>query len=160
MLTGKPDLEEFAAALKGEIEIQEFCDDARGKLFGADVNDLVAAMSSLLPEVDKKALLENESVGHFLADTIHEALKHGTRGWSDDDLAFIAPWGFQLDEIKVPVLLYQGDQDKMVPFAHGQWLAKHLPPDVAKVHLLPGEGHISLMLGQVDSMLDKLMLYR
>jgi pimeloyl-ACP methyl ester carboxylesterase len=40
------------------------------------------------------------------------------------------------------MLVMQGDQDLMVPFAHGQWLEAALPS--ATVRLMPGEGHISL----------------
>jgi hypothetical protein len=33
----------------------------------------------------------------------------------------------------------------MVPFGHGRWLAAHLPDP--EVHLVPGEGHVSLVNG-------------
>jgi len=72
-------------------------------------------------------------------------------GWIDDDLAFTRPWGFELDEVTVPVSLWQGDQDRMVPYAHGPFQARLLP-DV-RAHLLPGEGHLSIPLGRFDEVL-------
>jgi pimeloyl-ACP methyl ester carboxylesterase len=51
--------------------------------------------------------------------------------------------GDSLDDIGVPVTVWQGDQDAMVPFGHGQWLASHLGG--AQARLLPGEGHLSLV---------------
>lgn len=126
----------------------------------SDVSGLVHAMSTVLPDVDKKALLENDTLGQFLSDNIQEGLKTNSDGWIDDDLAFIQPWGFELSEIKVPVELYQGSEDKMVPFAHGEWLSKTIPSRVSKPHLLEGQGHISIVLGQLDAMLDALLQYR
>ena len=77
-------------------------------------------------------------------------------GWIDDSLACIVPWGFELREIKVPVLLYQGTEDKMVPFAHGEWFAEHLPQEKLRKHLQPGQGHISIFVGQRDSIINEL----
>jgi pimeloyl-ACP methyl ester carboxylesterase len=61
----------------------------------------------------------------------------------DDDLAFVQKFGFSLAEISKPVLVWQGDDDFMVPKAHSQWLAKHIP--TAELNFVPGHGHISLV---------------
>jgi pimeloyl-ACP methyl ester carboxylesterase len=66
--------------------------------------------------VDKAAL--NGQSGAFLAENDREALRNGFWGWFDDDLAFSRHWGFDLGRIKVPVNVWQGSKDRMVPFAH------------------------------------------
>jgi pimeloyl-ACP methyl ester carboxylesterase len=114
-------------------------------------------MSSILPEVDKQAMLNNAELGQSIVDGFQEALKHGVDGWCDDDLEFTKPWGFELAEIKVPVFLYQGSEDLMVPYSHGQWLAEHLPQGKLRKHLVQGDGHISIFLGHVDAMMDELL---
>ena len=122
-----------------------------------DVSGFVNAISTILPDVDKTAMIGNANLGQYLIDLVKEGLKNSTDGWVDDDLAFVRPWGFELDEIKVPVILYQGSEDKMVPFAHGQWLAKHLPQEYSKIHLVEGEGHISIFIDYLEAMIDELL---
>ena len=102
-------------------------------------------------------MLEDDTMGQHVADSTKESLKINCDGWVDDTMAFIAPWGFELSDIKVPVLLYQGSEDKMVPFGHGEWLAAHLPQGNLRKHLMQGQGHISIFLGQMDDMLDELL---
>lgn len=114
-------------------------------------------MSSLLPEVDRKAILESKSVGEEIVESFREALKNSVDGWVDDDLAFTQPWGFAFSEIKVPVILYQGDEDMMVPFAHGKWLVGHLPQDQVRPHLLRGEGHVSIAHNYTEEMLNEVL---
>ncbi|KAF2100254.1 alpha/beta-hydrolase [Rhizodiscina lignyota] len=153
---GEGNVEEFGAALKGEEELRKFCDAQRPEMLKADVAGMMEVLATVLPEVDKKTMLGSK-IGEHIVDSFRESLRVSCDGWIDDDLAFTVPWGFELSEIKVPVLLYQGSEDKMVPFAHGQWLAEHLPQDKLRKHLIQGEGHLSIFLEQIDTMMDELL---
>jgi pimeloyl-ACP methyl ester carboxylesterase len=153
----KTDIAEFNAALRGEEELQKFCATVRTEMLKGGVADMIEAMSSLLPDVDKEAMTKDTEVGQYLVGSIHEGLKAGSDGWVDDDLSMIEPWGFELSEIKVPVIIYQGTEDKMVPYAHGEWLAKHLPQEKLRKHLIQGQGHVSIFLGREDSIIDELL---
>jgi pimeloyl-ACP methyl ester carboxylesterase len=72
-------------------------------------------------------------------------------GLVDDDVAFVRPWGFGLDDVAVPVLLVQGEEDRVVPPGHARWMHAHLP--VSELRLLPGDGHVSV-LDAVPELLD------
>ena len=97
-------------------------------------------MGSLLPAEDRAAL--TGEYGDNAAEVFRWAVHTGVDGWLDDDLAFTRPWGIQLSEITNPVTIWQGASDLMVPFAHGQWLARRMPH--AATHLLDGHGHLSI----------------
>jgi len=150
---GQDNIDEFAAAATGEDVLRPWLAEAAQGMAGTTLEGLMASMDTLLPPVDR-AVLTGE-VGASMLASMDEALRTGIDGWLDDDLAFVKPWGFDLSEIDVPVSLWQGDEDLMVPFAHGRWLAAHLP--TARVHLLEGEGHISIFVGAIGAILDDVL---
>lgn len=67
----------------------------------------------------------------------------GAGGLIDDDLAFVAPWGFDLADITAPVLLVQGGRDRVVPPAHADWLLRQCRD--SELWFRPGDGHISIL---------------
>lgn len=154
------DVDETLASLKGETELRKFVEPQRIELLKADVAGFVEEMASILPEVDKKALLENDELGSSTVKSFHVSLKHSVDGWVDDDLSCISPWGFELSEIKAKVFLYHGNHDLMVPYTHGQWLAKNISREYLTEHLIEGEGHISIWIKHLDSMLKELASLR
>lgn len=150
---GEDNVAEFSAAVHGEDQLRPHLVQQGEQLRTIRAADIVASLRSLLPDVDRAAL-----TGEFGEDTaagFREGLRTGVDGWLDDDLAFTAPWGFSLADIPVPVMIWQGSADLMVPFAHGEWLASRLP--AASAHLEDGEGHLSIGLGKLDAMLDELV---
>lgn len=151
------DVDEFNAALKGEAELYKYLDAQREDMIKSDLAGLIEAMSSLLPPVDQKALTQNKDIGQYMVDAIVDSLKNSSDGWVDDDLACIVPFGFDLKDVRVPYFLYQGSEDKMVPYEHGKWLATQIPKQHLTTHLEEGEGHISIFLGRVDEMLEELL---
>jgi pimeloyl-ACP methyl ester carboxylesterase len=149
---GEENVEEFTAALAGEPALTAFVEQAGAQLAGITGDQVAAALGTLVPDVDKAAL-----TGRFaeaLAEMFRRAVSTGIAGWRDDDLAFARPWGFDPAGITVPVSVWQGAQDRMVPFAHGTWLAATIPS--ARSHLLEDEGHVSLV-GKLPSILDDLV---
>ena len=79
-----------------------------------------------------------------------EALEGGIGGMVDDDLAYVAPWGFDPATITAPVLLLHGEADRVVPSSHGRWLADRIPS--AELWLRPGEGHVSVLDAATDAL--------
>ncbi len=57
----------------------------------------------------------------------------------------------------MPVSIWQGAEDRMVPFSHGTWLAAHVPG--ASAHLDDDQGHLSLW-GRIGEILDDLLVQR
>jgi len=149
---GDDNLQEFEAALEGPDALRLFLDAVAPHMREVTVEGIVESFASILPPVDLAVL--TDEFGEDMVAALREAMRVGINGWLDDDLAFVKPWGFALDEIRVPVTLWQGSEDLMVPFAHGEWLATHVPG--VDAHLIKGEGHLSIGLGAIGKMLDAL----
>lgn len=149
---GEQNIDEFGRALEGEQALRGYLDAEAAQMRGAEPAALAAAMSTLLPEVDLACL--TGEIGEDMARNIEDGIATSVDGWLDDDLAFVAPWGFALEDLRVPTHLWQGDADLMVPFAHGAWLAERLPGVVA--HLEKGEGHLSVAFGKADAIVSEL----
>jgi pimeloyl-ACP methyl ester carboxylesterase len=137
---GPENEEEFGEALKGEAAIQAWMSKNAPSLKTITGPDLISALGGLIGEADKAALTPERA--EDAAKSFRHALVDSFDGWADDDLAFVQKFGFDLGAINKPVLVWQGDDDFMVPKAHGEWLAKHIP--TAKLNFVPGHGHISL----------------
>jgi pimeloyl-ACP methyl ester carboxylesterase len=69
----------------------------------------------------------------IIRESTFEWAANGVDGWVDDDLAMLQPWGFDVAEISVPVLIRYGLTDVFVPPAHGEWLAANVPGCIVKV---------------------------
>jgi len=151
---GPENVDEFGAATAGEAVLTQFLDSAAAALGTVTGTDVAQALGGLVIAVDRAALTGD--FADYVAAALRASMNTGIAGWRDDDLAFVQDWGFSLDPPHAaPVAIWQGDQDKMVPFAHGQWLAANIPG--ARAHLLPGEGHLSLTVSSLDRILDDLL---
>jgi len=130
---------EYSAAEAGRAAYDAYLEKEFLPVLQADVDDMADAMGGLLPPVDR-AVLDRPFL-EWLTETFHRAGVQRTAGVLDDGQAAVRPWGFDVGTISVPVAIYQGRQDAMVPFAHGEWLAAHVPG--AEVHLTDDDGHLT-----------------
>jgi pimeloyl-ACP methyl ester carboxylesterase len=159
---GQENVDEFGAAVRGEAALTQFLEREIPAVSAITGDQVAQALGGLVIAADQ-AVLTGE-FADYVAAALRAAMTSGVAGWRDDDLAFVKDWGFSLgwaseapaeNPPASPVAVWQGDQDKMVPFAHGQWLAAHIPG--ARTHLLPGEGHLSLTVSSIDRILDDLL---
>ncbi len=146
---GPENHEEFGAALAGEQALRAVIEPQVEELRTVTAGQVAEALGGLVDEPDRLAL--TGEFGDSIAASFRQAVISGADGWVDDDLAFVRNWGFGLPDVAVPVSVWQGEDDRMVPFAHGDYLARQLPAGVA--HLLAGEGHLSLVSGRFGEML-------
>jgi pimeloyl-ACP methyl ester carboxylesterase len=147
-------VEEFGAARRGVESLTAFLEEAVAALRHQTGRTLAEALGGLVTEIDRRALAGSGGLADHLADSTRHAVSEGIAGWRDDDLAFARDWGFPLGAIRVPVTVWQGRRDAMVPYAHGDWLARHVPG--ARARLFEDEGHISLV-DRFDEVVDDLV---
>jgi pimeloyl-ACP methyl ester carboxylesterase len=133
-------VKEMSWALEGEETLApELEREAQTALAQLD-EDPTALLSEFdLSEADR-AVLTQEIVRRHMRESFREAVANGVWGWVDDDLAFMKPWGFDVEEIRVPVQVRYGAGDVLVPAAHGAWLAAHVADAVV---VDEGAGHLS-----------------
>lgn len=146
---------EFGAAVEGPAAIENWMKKFSPEIAVVTEEQIIEAFGGLIGEADKKAL--REGAAEETAASYRKSLEVSYFGWLDDDLAFVQPWEFDITKISVPVELWQGNDDFMVPHAHGYWLEKQIP--TAKLHFVPGEGHISLCASKRTNILKNALNY-
>jgi pimeloyl-ACP methyl ester carboxylesterase len=150
---GKDNHAEFGAAMAGREMIEARAGADAEALKGITPEGLIEVMSTLVSPVDAGAL--RGEVGEFLARSMPDVFAAGADGWVDDDLAFVEPWGFDVADIRVPVLVWQGRHDQFVPPSHGEWLATHIPG--AEARLTADDGHLTLMSDRIPAVHEWLL---
>jgi pimeloyl-ACP methyl ester carboxylesterase len=137
------------AETKAALQSREACEQVVGadaaELLGADSESLLQAFRSLLCPADAAVL--TRGFADFVIRSVQEGIKARIDGWVDDEMAFVAPWGFDLSQIQIPVLLMHGEQDQMVPVSHGKWLAGRI--GTAETRFLPDDGHLTLSVSRI-----------
>ena len=148
-----PDRCDAAATMAG---VAPWDADGLDWLAGQGEENQAEIAAALRGEAELSAWLEPVAahLGAVTAASFRAATATGVAGWRDDDVAFLAPWGFDLAGITRPVAIWQGDQDRMVPVAHGRWLAAHVAG--ATVRIFPAHGHLSIAVGSIDRIVAEL----
>jgi pimeloyl-ACP methyl ester carboxylesterase len=147
---GPENVRDFEAADAGREAFRPIAVAEAAELGAVTADDIVEAFGGLVDEVDAAAL--TGELAEVIAASFRHAMAQGPDGMIEDNLQIARPWGFDLADIVVPVSVWQGAHDKMVPFEHGRWLAEAIPG--ARAHLYDDEGHISLGARMDDILAD------
>jgi pimeloyl-ACP methyl ester carboxylesterase len=99
-----------------------------------------------LPDCDKRSLA-TPSLRDALTKSSAEAFRSGVKGPVWDGCLYGRPWGFRLEDIRIPVRLWHGEQDIIVPAAMGRRCAASIP--ACEATFCAGEGHFSLPFNRI-----------
>jgi len=86
----------------------------------------------------------------WVLDVVGPAVEGGPGALIDDDLAYVAPWGFQPSDLRAPALFLHGGEDRVAPLAHGEWLVRQCA--TAESRVFPEDGHVSVLRHGEDAL--------
>lgn len=150
---GAENVAEFELALAGPEALLPSVEATASVFRTLTAEGVADAFGDLVDDVDRATA--RGPFASYLAALGHEAFREGHWGYFDDDFAFLGAWGFHVADIRGRVHVWQGAHDRMVPFAHGQWLAANCGN--ACPHLFAEHGHLSLVVEQFPRILDELL---
>jgi pimeloyl-ACP methyl ester carboxylesterase len=105
-------------------------------------------------DAEERAMFGEAGLAGPLARTMRRAGLNGPWGWFDDAVAQASDWGFRVADIRVPVVVRQGEEDRFVDVRQGRWLAATIPGAVARI--LPDRGH-GAILDPYSEFIDELL---
>jgi pimeloyl-ACP methyl ester carboxylesterase len=131
-------VKEFGWALAGEDVLAVELDREHAAMRERVAADPTTVLGDFELSDSDRAQLARPEVMQVIRESSAEEAVNGVWGWVDDDLAFVRPWGFDVGKIAVPVLVWYGSSDVLVPPAHGEWLAENVPGCLVKVDDVAG----------------------
>ncbi len=117
--------------------------EAGAREFGRTTPARLLRLGAGGPPAERRAMLGEAGLGVPLARSMRRGLRMGMWGWFDDAVAEASDWGFRVSDIRIPVVVRQGEDDRLVDARHGRWLAATIPGAVARI--LPGRGHGAIL---------------
>jgi len=138
----------FADPEAARLELPE----DRAAVLAATPEQFAEELESLLSPVDADVLTGD--LADWLLDSHKVALSPGDQGWWDNGAAYLGDWGFDVRDIRVPVKIWHGHQDRFVPVQHGEWLAANVAG--AEADISDRDGHLT-MIGRAGEIHDWLL---
>jgi pimeloyl-ACP methyl ester carboxylesterase len=108
-------------------------------------------VESRLPKSDQEAL-RAPGLRSTLNAASKESFRQGHLGPAWDGLLYARSWGFDLRDITIPVKIWHGDQDVIVPSSMGRFLAGAIPS--CESRFFSDEGHFSVPLNHLREILS------
>jgi pimeloyl-ACP methyl ester carboxylesterase len=146
------DAAEAEAAINDSDRLRRMIEPRGAWYLSAKGADLVGALTGRFPDAEIAALAPHAT--EFVA-CIADAVAPGVDAWIDDWRAVVSPWGFDVADVAVPVVLWHGELDDSCPLAHAKWLHDRLPDSTLEVQ--PGQGHLAIGVTHTREMFDALM---
>jgi pimeloyl-ACP methyl ester carboxylesterase len=105
----------------------------------------------MMPRSIDRVVMKRRDVREAFAEEVREALRPGGRAMAQDLVLFSRPWGFTPSAVGVvPVRLWHGDADRVVPVAIGRYFAREIPGCSATY--VAGGGHMMIIDHTIEIM--------
>ena len=108
----------------------------------------------ILQPCDANVLRDSKSF-EACFESARQAWRSSAEGVMADAEIYANPWGFPLEEVRVPVRLWHGKKDRTFSFRLAEQIATRLPN--CEFHLVDGAGHYSLPIRHTHEILADLL---
>lgn len=115
----------------------------------------IAGAASVLPASDRQIVDSDPEFQQGFIRMVREATRQGTRAAFHESLLSVTEYGFRLQEIQAPVMLWHGEVDQNIPVEMARFVATAIPKCDAKFH--PEEGHLSLFKKYAEEIIRALV---
>jgi pimeloyl-ACP methyl ester carboxylesterase len=150
------DRDDYELFLSDRTEWERHGEQQREELLAMSAGELAEQWSAGTSEADGADL--HGEFGVWLHRAAQAGLAPSLDGWTDDDIAlFHSPWGFDPASISIPVKVWHGLEDRLVPSAHGRWLAEAIPS--AQVEFRDHDGHLTVVARRIGEVHEWLAQY-
>lgn len=102
-----------------------------------------------------RAILDEYGLCHSLGTSMREGLYSSVEGAVQDLRLYCGPWGLDLQKLQVPVSIWQGSEDTIVPPEAAFRLAEVLPN--CRLEVIDGMGHYWIF-GSFERILDAIRI--
>jgi pimeloyl-ACP methyl ester carboxylesterase len=106
-----------------------------------------------VPPADR-TVVTGDTLRPAFVDDMREALRQGARGPARDARVVNRRWGFKLEDIRVPVWLWHGQEDRNVPPALARFVSERIPG--SRTTFYRADGHISTFVNHLGDILGAL----
>lgn len=118
-------------------------------------NRFVAQANTLLPAPDRPIVIDDPEFQKGFIKMVREATRQGIGGAFHESLLTVTDWGFSLQELNAPVLLWHGEADQNIPVEMARYMESAIPNCEAKFY--PNEGHLSLFKKNAEEIIHALV---
>jgi len=108
----------------------------------------------LLRPCDAASLRDNAAF-EAIFESQRRAWRGSAEGVMDDARIYAQPWGFAVEDVRVPVRLWHGKQDRAFAVCLAEEIANRLPN--CKARFVEKEGHYSLPIRHIREILEDLI---
>jgi pimeloyl-ACP methyl ester carboxylesterase len=108
---------------------------------------MLSIISGRVCKPDKIAL-KNKALIQTLSLSFREAFLYSIKWPAADVVLYGRPWGFRIEDIRIPVYLWHGEKDLIVPSIMGHHLSQTIPD--CRATFYAEEGHFSIILNRME----------